>query len=79
MAAWIDNNPGNLFVEREYALRLIATQRLDQATVVLERLIAIEFMTAVQALEFRKPLKSSDIIEEIVGDISDEYDEDEEE
>jgi histidine ammonia-lyase len=31
----------------------------------LERLLAIEFMTAIQALEFRRPLRSSPQIEEI--------------
>lgn len=33
----------------------------------LERLLAIEFMTATQALSFRHPLKSSDIVEDIVA------------
>ncbi len=33
----------------------------------VERLIAIEFMTAAQALEFRRPLKSSDVIENIMN------------
>ena len=32
----------------------------------VERLIAIEFMTATQALEFRRPLKSSEAIETVV-------------
>jgi histidine ammonia-lyase len=32
----------------------------------LERIIAIELFTAVQALEFRRPLKSSQFIEEVV-------------
>jgi histidine ammonia-lyase len=32
----------------------------------VERLIAIEFMTAAQALEFRRPLRSSPIIESII-------------
>lgn len=33
----------------------------------LDRLIAIEFMTAAQAIEFRRPLLSSPIIEEVLG------------
>ncbi len=33
----------------------------------LERLLAIEFMAAVQALEFRRPLRSSERIEEIAA------------
>ncbi len=32
----------------------------------VERLIAIEFMTAAQALEFRRPLRSSPIVESVV-------------
>lgn len=32
----------------------------------VERVLAIEFMTAAQALEFRRPLKSSDFIEKII-------------
>ncbi len=34
----------------------------------IEKVLAIELMTAVQALEFRRPLKSSGIIETIVAD-----------
>lgn len=34
----------------------------------LERLLAIEFMVAAQALSFRKPLQSSDIIENTLAD-----------
>lgn len=34
----------------------------------LERLLAIEFMVAAQALSFRQPLKSSDIIENTLAD-----------
>jgi histidine ammonia-lyase len=32
----------------------------------LERLLAIEFMTAAQALEFRRPLTSSPMIESLI-------------
>ena len=38
MSQWIADNPDNLYVEREYALRLISLQRLDPAQTVLERL-----------------------------------------
>lgn len=34
----------------------------------IEKVLAIEFMTAMQALEFRKPLKSSALIEKIKAD-----------
>jgi len=32
----------------------------------LERIIAIELFTAIQALEFRRPLRSSEFIEAVV-------------
>jgi histidine ammonia-lyase len=32
----------------------------------LEKIIAIELFTAVQALEFRRPLRSSEFIEDVV-------------
>ena len=34
----------------------------------IEKVLAIEFMTAMQALDFRKPLKSSPLIEKIRAD-----------
>ena len=34
----------------------------------LEKILAIELMTAVQALEFRRPLKSSAFLEQIIED-----------
>jgi histidine ammonia-lyase len=34
----------------------------------IEKVLAIEFMTAMQALDFRKPQKSSPLIEKIKGD-----------
>ena len=34
----------------------------------IEKVLAIEFMTAMQALDFRKPLKSSPLIEKIKAD-----------
>ena len=34
----------------------------------IEKVLAIEFMTAMQALDFRKPLKSSPLIEKIKTD-----------
>ena len=34
----------------------------------VEKVLAIELLTAIQALEFRRPLKSSDAIENIVAD-----------
>jgi histidine ammonia-lyase len=37
----------------------------------VEKVLAIELLTAVQALEFRRPLKSSQKIEKIVKDFRD--------
>jgi histidine ammonia-lyase len=34
----------------------------------IEKVLAIEFMTAMQALDFRKPLKSSPLIEQVKAD-----------
>ena len=34
----------------------------------VEKVLAIELLTAIQALEFRRPMKSSDAIEKIVGE-----------
>jgi histidine ammonia-lyase len=33
----------------------------------LEKIIAIELFTAIQAIEFRRPLKSSDFIENVIN------------
>ena len=41
--------------------------RLLRVAENLERIIAIELFTAVQALEFRRPLRSSEFLEKIVG------------
>jgi len=45
-----------------------AATRLLKMTDNLERILAIELFTAAQALEFRRPLKSSPFIEKIVAD-----------
>ena len=45
-----------------------AATRLLRMTDNLERILAIELFTAAQALEFRRPLKSSPFIESIVAD-----------
>ena len=45
-----------------------AATKLYKVIKNVERLIAIEFMTASQALEFRRPLKSSETIEKVIKD-----------
>ena len=44
-----------------------AATKLLRVSDNLERLIAIELMVGIQAIEFRRPLKSSDYIEDIVS------------
>ena len=41
--------------------------RLLRVAENLEKILAIELFTAIQALEFRKPLRSSDYIENVVS------------
>jgi histidine ammonia-lyase len=41
--------------------------RLLRVAENLERILAIELFTAIQALEFRKPLRSSEYIENVVA------------
>ena len=45
-----------------------AATRLLKMTDNLERILAIEFFTAAQALEFRRPLKTSPFLEKIIMD-----------
>jgi histidine ammonia-lyase len=45
-----------------------AATRLLKMTDNLERILAIEFFTAAQALEFRRPLMTSPFLEKIVAD-----------
>jgi histidine ammonia-lyase len=42
-----------------------AATKARRVVLNLERLLAIEFMTGMQALEYRRPLKSSPLIEKI--------------
>jgi histidine ammonia-lyase len=43
-----------------------AATKARRVVLNLERLLAIEFMTAMQALEFRRPLRSADGIEAVL-------------
>jgi histidine ammonia-lyase len=43
-----------------------AATKLYRVVENIERLLAIEFMVAAQALEFRRPMRSSSIVEDVV-------------
>ena len=45
-----------------------AATKLSRVVLNTERVLAIELMNAAQALEFRRPLKSSQFIEALVAD-----------
>jgi histidine ammonia-lyase len=45
-----------------------AATKLHRVILNLQRILAIELLNAVQALEFRRPLKSSAVVEKIVSD-----------
>ena len=42
--------------------------KLHRVILNLQRILAIELLNAVQAIEFRRPLKSSAVVEKIVSD-----------
>jgi histidine ammonia-lyase len=44
-----------------------AATKARRVVLNLERLLAIEFMTAMQALEFRRPLRSAEKIEDLLA------------
>jgi histidine ammonia-lyase len=45
-----------------------AATKLHRVILNLQRILAIELLNAVQALEFRRPLKSSAVVEKIISD-----------
>ncbi len=45
-----------------------AATKLHRVILNLQRILAIELLNAVQAIEFRRPLKSSTVVEKIVSD-----------
>ena len=62
----IDSIPSSNEQEDHVSMGANGATRLLRVAENLERIIAIELFTAVQALEFRRPLRSSEFIEEIV-------------
>ena len=62
----VDSIPSSNEQEDHVSMGANGATRLLKVAENLEKIIAIELITAAQALEFRKPLKSSPFIEEVV-------------
>lgn len=63
----VDSIPSSNEQEDHVSMGANGATRLLKVAENVERIIAIELFTAVQALEFRRPLRSSDFIENIVS------------
>jgi histidine ammonia-lyase len=61
--ASVDSIPTSLGQEDHVSMGSISGRKLDKILDNLEYILAIELMTACQAIEFRRPLKSSEILE----------------
>jgi histidine ammonia-lyase len=62
----VDSIPSSNEQEDHVSMGANGATRLLRVAENLEKIIAIELFTAIQALEFRRPLKSSEFIEDIV-------------
>ncbi len=62
----VDSIPSSNEQEDHVSMGANGATRLLRVAENLEKIIAIELFTAIQALEFRRPLKSSAFIEEVV-------------
>ena len=62
----VDSIPSSNEQEDHVSMGANGATRLLRVAENLERILAIELFTAIQALEFRRPLRSSDFIEDIV-------------
>ncbi|HWB94331.1 MAG TPA: aromatic amino acid lyase, partial [Puia sp.] len=58
-----DSIPTSLGQEDHVSMGSISGRKLNQVLDNLEQILAIELLTACQAIEFRRPLKSSGILE----------------
>jgi histidine ammonia-lyase len=61
--ASVDSIPTSLGQEDHVSMGSISGRKLNQVLDNLEYILAIELMSACQAIEFRRPLKSSEILE----------------
>lgn len=64
--ASVDSIPSSNNQEDHVSMGANAATKCKRVIDNVEKVLAIELLTAAQALEFRKPLKSSDAIEEVV-------------
>jgi histidine ammonia-lyase len=62
----VDSIPSSNEQEDHVSMGANGATKLLRVAENLEKILAIELFTAVQALEFRRPLRSSDSIEEVV-------------
>ncbi len=62
----VDSIPSSNEQEDHVSMGANGATKLLRVAENLERILAIELFTATQALEFRRPLKSSDLIESVV-------------
>ncbi len=62
----VDSIPSSNEQEDHVSMGANGATKLLRVAENLEKIIAIELFTAIQALEFRRPLRSSDFIEEVV-------------
>ena len=62
----VDSIPSSNEQEDHVSMGANGATKLLRVAENLERILAIELFTAIQALEFRRPLKSSDLIEGVV-------------
>ena len=67
--ASVDSIPTSANKEDHVSMGPIAARKLSSIVENLASVLAIEVMCAVQALEFHRPLRSSDILEQIAGRI----------
>ncbi len=61
--ASVDSIPTSLGQEDHVSMGSISGRKLNNVLDNLEYILAIELLTACQAIEFRRPLKSSEILE----------------
>jgi histidine ammonia-lyase len=62
----IDSIPSSNEQEDHVSMGANGATKLLRVAENLERIIAIELFTAIQAIEFRRPLRSSDFLEELI-------------
>jgi histidine ammonia-lyase len=64
--ASVDSIPSSNEQEDHVSMGANGATKLLRVAENLERIIAIELLTAIQAMEFRRPLRSSEFIEEVI-------------